>query len=237
MTQPSCRLSIDVGGTFTDVVLLDESSGAIHFAKVSSTPSDPSKGSLHAAETILASHKILPESVSDLIHATTVATNAVLEGDGACTGLITSRGFRDTLEMRREGRYDIYDLNIQAPPPLVPRARRMEIDERITFDGVVLTPLDEDQIIAVITTLVEDHKIDALAICLLHGYAHPEHERRVAGVAARHFPELTVSVSHDVAGEIREYERVSTTVVDAYVKPLSQRYITRLAVGLRALKM
>ncbi|MBT5107667.1 MAG: hydantoinase/oxoprolinase family protein [Rhodospirillaceae bacterium] len=237
MSQPSCRLSIDVGGTFTDVVLLDEATGAVRFAKVSSTPADPSTGSLNAAETILASHGATPESVSDLIHATTVATNAVLEGAGACTGLITTRGFRDTLEMRREGRYDIYDLNIQMPPPLVPRSRRMEIDERITFDGVVLTPLDEDQILSVITILVEEHKIDALAICLLHGYAHPEHEARVAEITARHFPELTISVSHDVAGEIREFERISTTVVDAYVKPLAQRYITRLADGLRALDM
>jgi N-methylhydantoinase A len=237
MSQPSCRLSIDVGGTFTDVVLLDEVSGEIRFAKVSSTPSDPSEGSLNAAETILLAHGAAAESVSDLIHATTVATNAVLEADGACTGLITTRGFRDTLEMRREGRYDIYDLNIQAPPPLVPRERRMEIDERITFDGEVLTPLNDDQIIAVITDLVDTHKIDALAICLLHGYAHPGHEMRVADIAARHFPDLTVSVSHDVAGEIREFERVSTTVVDAYVKPLAQRYITRLAGGLREMKM
>ncbi len=237
MSQPSCRLAIDVGGTFTDVVLIDDDSAKVWFAKILSTPEDPSLGSLAGAGEILQRTAISSALVRDVVHATTVATNAVLEGKGARTGMITTVGFRDALEMGREARYDIYDLGLRMPEPLVPRQRRLEINERIDFDGNVLTPLDEAEVGAVLTQLVEEAGIDSLAICLLHGYAHPDHEARVAGFAARLFPNLTVSVSHQVSAEVREFERTSTTVVDAYVKPLVQTYVGRLNQGLADLGM
>jgi N-methylhydantoinase A len=237
MSLPFCRLAIDVGGTFTDVVLIDDDSGTAWFAKVLSTPHDPSIGSLTGASEILRRTGTPAASVVDVVHATTVATNAVLEGKGAKTGLITTAGYRDALEMRREARYDIYDLGIQMPPPLASRARRMEVNERLGFDGAVLTPLDEEEVGEVLSHLVKELGVESLAICLLHGYAHPAHELRVAGIAARLFPDLSISVSHQVSAEVREFERTSTTVVDAYVKPLVQHYVRRLNEGLSALGM
>jgi len=219
------RLSIDVGGTFTDVVLVDDVDAKVWFVKILSTPADPSVGSLAGALEILQRTGVPASAIADVIHATTVATNAILEGKGARTGLITTRGFRDILEMGHEARYDIYDLGIKMPPPLVPRRRRLEVDERITFEGEVLRPLDEREVVEKVSYLVEEAGIESLAICLLHGFAHPHHEQRVAEIAARLYPHLTVSVSHQVAAEIREFERTSTTVVDAYVKPMVQKYV------------
>ncbi len=237
MSQASCRLAIDVGGTFTDVVLVDDDSASVWFAKVLSTPDDPSRGSLEGAGEILQRTGISSSVVHDVVHATTVATNAVLEGKGAKTGMITTAGFRDALEMGREARYDIYDLGIRMPPPLVPRRRRMEVNERIGFDGEILTPLGEAEVAEALSRLVGEAGIDSLAICLLHGYAHPGHEAKVAETAARLFPDLTVSVSHQVSAEAREFERTSTTVVDAYVKPLVRNYVGRLNQGMADLGM
>ena len=222
------RLAIDVGGTFTDVVLLDTTRGKIRFEKVLSTPADPSLGSLEGARSILDHHGVAPSDVGELVHATTVATNAVLERKGAVTGLLTTRGFRDALEMGRESRYDIYDFGLTKPQPLVPRRLRVEVDERMGAEGQVILPLDEAQAIEALHGLVRDGGIQSLAICLLHGYAYPQHELRLAELVRQHYPDLQVSVSHQVAGEIREFERCSTTVVDAYVKPLVRRYIGRL---------
>ena len=219
MSQSSRRLSINVGGTFTDVVLIDDANGSVWFAKALSTPDDPSVGSIAGAVEILQQTGVPASAIADVIHATTVATNAVIEGKGARTGLITTRGFRDVLEMGQEARYDIYDLGIKMPPPLVPRRRRLEVNERITFDGEVLTPLDEEEVMSTLAFLVDEAGIESLAICLLHGFAHPAHEVRIAEIATRLYPDLAISVSHRVSAEIREFERTSTTVVDAYVKP------------------
>ena len=225
----STSLAIDVGGTFTDVTLLDRDTGRLHFAKVLTTPDDPSRGSIKGAGEILNRIDASPASVSEMIHATTVATNAVIERKGAKIGLLTTKGFRDTLEIGREARYDIYDLNLRMPEPLVPRARRLEVDERISADGEVLVPLDEKNAAKAIANLVEKHKIEALAICLLNGFAYPQHERHLVEIAQAIYPDLIISVSHQVAGEIREYERSSTTSVDAYVKPMVNRYVERLS--------
>ena len=225
----STSLAIDVGGTFTDVTLLDRDTGNLHFAKVLTTPDDPSRGSIKGASEILKRIDTSPSSVGEMIHATTVATNAVIERKGAKIGLLTTKGFRDTLEIGREARYDIYDLNLRMPEPLVPRARRLEVDERISADGEVLVPLDEKNAAKAIANLVEKHKIEALAICLLNGFAYPQHERRLVEIAQTIYPDLIISVSHQVAGEIREYERSSTTSVDAYVKPMVNRYVERLS--------
>lgn len=237
MSKGKYRLAIDVGGTFTDVVLVDDSKGAIWFGKVLSTPDDPSRGSLTGASEILLRLGIPWEDIGDVIHASTVATNAVLELKGAPTGLLTTLGFRDVLEMGREARYDIYDLCLEVPPPLVPRCDRREVTERLTAEGVVRTPLDESGVASVIRTLVEEREVKSLAICLLHGYAHPMHEKRVAQIARELYPDVTVSVSHEVSAEIREFERLSTTVIDAYVKPLVKTYVRRLIDGLRAFGM
>ena len=235
MNTDVLRLAIDVGGTFTDVVLIEATTGRIWFEKVLSTPADPSLGSLQGAQTILSQSGASAESVDEVVHATTVATNAVLERKGARAGLITTAGFRDALEMGREARYDIYDLGIALPPPLVPRERRLEVQERLGYDGEIVQALDLDKVGAVIDQLVEDAGAEALAICLLHGYAHPAHESAVAKIAVERHPGISVSVSHEIAPEIREFERVSTTVVDAYVKPLVRRYVGRLNDGIRAL--
>lgn len=235
MNAAVLRLAIDVGGTFTDVVLIDAATGKIWFEKVLSTPADPSLGSLQGAQTILSQSGAEADSVDEVVHATTVATNAVLERKGARAGLITTAGFRDALEMGREARYDIYDLGIALPPPLVPRARRVEVKERVGYDGEVIQALDLDEVHAVIDQLVVDAGVEALAVCLLHGYAHPAHETIVAKAAMERHPGISVSVSHEIAPEIREFERVSTTVVDAYVKPLVRRYVGRLNDGIRAL--
>lgn len=227
-------LAIDVGGTFTDVVLLKRDSGALVFAKVLSTPDDPSRGSLIGSNEILVRNGIHPEVVGEVVHATTVATNAVLERKGARTGLLTTKGFRDTLEIGRESRYDIYDLDLRLPEPLVPGERRLEVDERVSAEGEVLTNLDEAAATRAIEELVERHDVQALAICLINSIVFPDFERRLADIAARLYPDLAISISHNVGGEIREYERTSTTVVDAYVKPMVRHYVGRMSEGLRA---
>jgi N-methylhydantoinase A len=226
------RLAIDVGGTFTDVVLIDDRDGSLRFGKVLSTPHDPSIGSLDGARQVLDDHGVAPHRVKEVVHATTVATNAVLERKGARTGLVTTRGFRDTLEIRRESRYDIYDLDLTLPEPLVGRADRTEVAERLDATGAVLDPLDERSALAALAQLAEAG-IESVAICLLHSCANPSHEARLAALARERFPALEVSVSSEVSPEVREFERTSTVVVDAYVKPLVRRYIGRLEDGLR----
>ncbi|MCC7426878.1 MAG: hydantoinase/oxoprolinase family protein [Alphaproteobacteria bacterium] len=224
-------MAIDVGGTFTDVVAIDEATGRLRFGKALSTPDDPSEGSLSGAQETLAAAAITPAQVRDVVHATTVATNAVLERKGAVTGLITTKGFRDTLAMGREGRYDIYDLHLRMPEPLVPRPRRLEADERLDHEGNVLRPLDEASVGAAADALAASG-VQAVAICLLHAHVNGVHERRVAEILRARHPGIEISVSSEVAGEAREYERSSTVVVDAYVKPMVRRYVSRLAEGL-----
>lgn len=233
MSEPTARLAIDVGGTFTDIVLLDEASGALRFGKVLSTPEDQSIGSLEGAHATLSAAGIAPASVRDVVHATTVATNAVLERKGAVTGLVTTAGFRDILAARREARYDIYDLGITVPEPLVPRARRLEVTERLDHRGEILKPLDEASV-AKAAAALRDANVEAVAICLLHAHVNDAHERRVAEILRQELPDtVAISVSSEVAGEAREYERTSTVVVDAYVKPMMRSYVARLANGLR----
>ena len=228
------RLAIDVGGTFTDVVLIDDRDGSARFGKVPSTSTDPSVGSLAGARAILDACGVAPGDVGEVVHATTVATNAILERKGARAGLVTTRGFADTLEMRRESRYDIYDLDLRVPEPLIDRPLRVEVRERVDHDGTVVVALDEDSVRDALGRLASAG-IESVAICLLHSYANPAHERRVAEIARASFPHLEVSVSSEVAPEVREYERTSTVAVDAYVKPIVRRYIERLEDGLRSL--
>jgi hypothetical protein len=222
------RLGIDVGGTFTDLALLHEESGLLVVGKVPSVPADPSEGILNGIARILAEAGVSPAQVTYLAHGTTVATNTLLQRKGAKTGLITTLGFRDLLEIARQRRPSLYDLHAPKPTPVVPRGLRKEVPERVMADGRVRVPLD----LAAVDRALEDlaaEGVEALAICFLYAYLHPDHERRVVARARERLPAAFCSASHEVLPEFREYERLSTTVVNAYVGPRVQRYLRALA--------
>ncbi|TKX79005.1 hydantoinase/oxoprolinase family protein, partial [Halorubrum sp. SD626R] len=223
------RIGVDVGGTFTDVALsLD---GGLVTAKVPTT-ADQSEGVIAGIRTACAEAGVDPESVGEFSHAMTVSVNALLEGDGARTALVTTEGFRDVLEIGRQDRPSLYDLDAEKPTPLVPRRRRFEVDERATADGVE-RPVDGDEVRA-LAAEIRETDAESVAVSLLHAYAHPENERRVAEVL-RSALDVPVSASHEVLAEFREYERTSTTVVDAYVRPAIDRYVGRLTERAKAL--
>jgi N-methylhydantoinase A len=221
------RVGVDIGGTFTDLVVVDEATGAIHVGKILTTPKDPAHGVEQGLQALIADAGTAPAGVTAVIHGTTLATNALIERKGARTALLTTAGFRDALEIGREGRYDMYDLFIDPPAPLVPRHLRREVRERLLADGSVLVPLDESAARTVVADLVRDD-VEAVAICLLHAYVNPDHERRLAALVHAVAPDLPVSCSSDVVPEIREYERTSTAVANVYVAPLMARYLKDL---------
>jgi N-methylhydantoinase A len=220
------RVGVDVGGTFTDVVLVDEA-GAIHTWKLPSTPDDFSRGVIDGVTSVLREHGVAPAAVRDAVHGSTVATNAILERRGARTGLLTTEGFRDVLELRRLRMPRLYDMAWQKPPPVVERRLRREVPERVGVDGGVVRPLDVDAARREAQLLV-DEGVEAIAVSLLHAYANPEHERAVGELLEREFPGLWVSLSHRVLPIIREYERTSTTVLNAYVQPTVASYLGAL---------
>ena len=220
------RIGVDVGGTFTDVVLVDES-GAIHSWKLASTPDDFSRGVVEGVRAVLHENGVSPAAVRDVVHGSTVATNAILERRGARTGLLTTRGFRDVLELRRLRMPRLYDMTWQKPPPVVERRHRREVPERIGVDGAVVAPLDLEAARHEAQALVDDG-VEAIAVSLLHAYANPEHERAIGDLLEREFPGLWVSLSHRVLPIIREYERTSTTVLNAYVQPTVASYLGAL---------
>ena len=228
-------LGIDIGGTFTDIVARGE--GRTHSRKVLTTHDDPARGVEVGVAGILDEARIEPDAVERLVHATTLFTNTLIERTGACTGLITTRGFRDTLEIGRERKYELYDLAITKPPPLVPRDRRLEATERVGANGEVLEPLDTQCLDAAMSELAR-HDVNAVAIAFLHAYANPEHERAARDRLVERFPELSFAISSEVAPEIREFERISTTVANAYLMPLAARYVGRLAqrMGVRGIR-
>ena len=225
------RIGLDIGGTFTDVVLVHDPSGTIHLHKVLTTPRDPAEGALQAVREVCAAAGITPAQAGSLVHATTLVTNALIERRGARTGLLTTRGFRDNLELGKEQRYDIYDLFLRYPDPLVPRRSRLEVAERITRDGDVRLALDLAGVRRQVKTLVAQG-VESVAVSFLHAYKNPAHERQVKALIESEFPELAVCISSDVSPEIREFERTSTTVVNAYVLPLVDRYIRRIEAAL-----
>jgi len=216
------RIGVDVGGTFTDVALsLD---GDLVTAKVPST-ADQSEGVIAGIEKACAEAGVDPESVSEFSHAMTVSVNALLEGDGARTALVATEGFRDVLEIGRQDRPSLYDLGAEKPTPLVPRRRRFEVSERATTEGIE-RPVDDGEVRA-IAERIRESDAESVAVSLLHAYAHPENEKRVAEVLREEL-DVPVSASHEVLAEFREYERTSTTAVDAYVRPTIDRYVGRL---------
>jgi N-methylhydantoinase A len=226
------RLAVDIGGTFTDVVVAGPD-GHMAQVKVLSTPNDYSLGILAGIGALLERTGYAPESVVDLVHATTVATNTILEHKGARTALVTTAGFRDILEMRRLRIPVLYDLQYRKPPPLVPRRLRLEVGGRLGPRGQEWEPLDQRDVDAAAQQLAAA-EVESVAICLLHSYANPEHEERLAQSLRRALGEhVFVSCSHEILPEIREYERTSTTVVNAYVGPVVERYLSSLAERLR----
>ena len=221
------RLGVDIGGTFTDLVWVDDLTGEVRVGKVLTTPKDPAQAVEQGVLGLLQEAGAAPSDVRSLIHGTTLATNALIERKGARTGLLTTAGFRDALEIGREGRYDMYDLFIDPPAPLVPRHLRLEVVERIAADGTVSRALDIPSARAAIAGLLAEG-VEAIAISLLHAYRNPAHEEALARLVAEQAPGLPVSCSSEVVPEIREYERTSTTAANVYVMPLMARYLDDL---------
>ncbi len=226
------RLGIDIGGTFTDFALFNEADGSFAIHKQLTTPDDPSRAVLEGTATLLARHDLDLAAVVEIVHGTTLVTNAVIERKGARTGMLTTRGFRDILDMAREKRYDVFDLRLVFPDPLVPRRLRAEVDERCHYDGSVEIPLDLAGAQTALKGLVEEHGIESLAICLLHGYANPSHEHALREMAAAAYPHLMVSLSSEVSPEWREFERFTTTCINAFTQPMFDQYLGRLETGL-----
>ncbi len=226
------KIGIDIGGTFTDVVLLNERTGETTTGKLLSTPKDLSEGVSAIFKRILEETGIDPRGIVAAIHGTTVATNAIIERKGAKTALLTTKGFRDVLEIGREIRYDLYDLFLEMPEPLVPRYLRREVSERLDKNGNILIEIDPEEPAEVLSGL-ESEGVDAVAVCFLHSYANPVHEQKVAEIIRSRHPGVLVSISSDVASEVREYERTSTTVVNAYLQPLVEGYLDKLEESLK----
>ncbi len=230
----SLRIGVDIGGTFTDLVLLDLATGRLTNAKVLTTPDDPSRGVLAGLAEVLARAGARAADVSQVIHGTTLVANAIIERKGVRVALVATAGFRDVLDMAREWRWDIYDLTLQLPAPLVPRSRAVEVIERLGPDGAVVTPFDDASAHAA-ATAIAGMDVEAAAICLLHSFRNPDHERRMAAILAEHCPGLAISLSCEISPTIGEYERASTTAANAYVQPVFRRYIAGLAEGMRGM--
>jgi N-methylhydantoinase A len=226
-SEKSHRAGIDIGGTFTDLVLIDDASGERAIGKVLTTPDDPSEAVEQGLRGLLEREDVDASQLKTIIHGTTLVTNALIERRGTATALLTTEGFRDAVAIGTEHRYDMYDIFLEKPEPLVPRSLRYGVRERVLDDGSVLRDLDEEQVRAIAGELLE-LGIGAVAVSFLHGYRNPVHEQRVAEILAEEAPGVTVSLSSEVSPEIREYERTSTTIANVYVRPLVERYLQRL---------
>ncbi|HEY1363859.1 MAG TPA: hydantoinase/oxoprolinase family protein [Xanthobacteraceae bacterium] len=226
----SARVGVDIGGTFTDVAL--EIGERRFTAKILTTPQAPEHGVLEALRAVTAQAGIGPGEIRLIIHGTTLATNALIERKGAKTALLTTEGFRDVVEIRHENRFEQYDVNIDLPPPLVPRRLRLPIRERIDAQGRVLLPLDRQSVARAVDVLAAG-QVEAVAVGLLHSFTNPDHERRVADAIRSALPDVPVTLSCEVSPEMREYERFSTACANAYLQPLIGRYLARLEAELR----
>ena len=227
------RIAFDIGGTFTDCVLHDGASGRVRALKVPSTPADPAAGVLAGLDALLAEAGLTPDRIDAVLHATTAATNAVIERKGAPTALITTEGFRDVLIIGRQKRHETYDLYLDKSAPLIRRRHIFEVDERLAADGAVVRPLDPASVDAAIDQVLAAGR-QSVAVALLHAYANPAHEQAVAQRLAERAPHLLVSLSSDISPKFREYERTNTTVVNAYVRPIVDRYLGNLQTALKA---
>lgn len=219
------RIGVDIGGTFTDGALVDTSTGQITTSKVLSTPEDPALGFVAAIEKLIESqNQLLPETVEHVVHATTVATNAIIEGTTSTTAFITTEGFRDMLEIARQIRPSLYDLQFEKPAPMVPRQLCFEIAERLDPDGNVIVPINADAIDEVVNLIIGS-KVEAVAVCLLHSYKNPCHERMIGEALRAKLKGVPVSLSSEVIPEFREYLRASTTVINASISPIVSKYL------------
>ncbi|HDZ89744.1 MAG TPA: hydantoinase/oxoprolinase family protein [Deltaproteobacteria bacterium] len=228
MSDKFYRLGCDIGGTFTDFVLLNDRTGEIKINKCLTTPRDPSDAVEQGIRELEGVTPDFVRAMDEVIHGTTLVINSIIERKGAKTGLITTRGFRDVLELGREIRYAPYDIFAEFPEPLIPRRFRLEVDERIRSDGTVIRPLDREEARDVVRRLVQ-MGMDSIAVCLLNSFENPAHELMIKEILKEEAPGISVSISYEVLPQIREYERTSTTVTNAYVKPLTGRYLSRLS--------
>ena len=229
------RIGIDIGGTFTDFSLVDVRTGQLYAGKTLTTPADPAQGVISGLKTFLSDCDASPGEIGAVIHATTLVSNSLIERKGAKTGLLTTAGFTDVVEIGRELRYDLYDLFLRFPEPLASRRCRVGVKERLAADGNVVVKLDEEEVVKGAKHLVNEEGVESLAVCFLHSFRNPAHEERARDYLAKTFPDLPVSISSDVCREIREFERTSTTLANAYVKPTVSRYLERLSSGFRDL--
>ncbi|MBW8012395.1 MAG: hydantoinase/oxoprolinase family protein [Chloroflexi bacterium] len=223
------RLGIDVGGTFTDLVLIDDKTGNIHFTKTLTTPKDLAQGVMNGIEKILKISNSSSDDLEYIAHGTTIGTNALIERKGAKVGLITTAGFRDILEIARIERPDagLYDIFVDLPEPLVPRYLRLEAEERIGADGEIVKPLDDNSVINTVEKFKKEG-VEAIAVCLLFSFRNSTHENRVREICQEVFPQADVTISSEIAPEFREFERTSTTVINAYLLPVTRQYIKSL---------
>ncbi len=221
------KIGADIGGTFTDIILVNERGTRFQVTKVLTTPEQPDDAVLAGIRKATGQARTEGQAIAHVVHGTTLLTNALIERKGAKTALITTRGFRDAIEIGREHRYDMYDLYMRRPEPLAPRYLRFEVDERILEDGSVRTPLDEKQLQSIIAKL-QHEAVEAVAVCLLHAYRNSTHERRIAEILAQALPRVALTLASDLVPEIREYERTSTTLANVYVKRIAARYLERL---------
>jgi N-methylhydantoinase A len=224
----TARIGVDTGGTFTDFVLFDETRGTLSFHKIASTPDDPSRAIVEGIHEITDGSA---DSAGLLAHGTTVATNTILQRKGARAALVTTRGFRDVLHIQRQERPSLYDMRMRRAEPLIPRELRFELTERMLHDGTVLREVDHNELNELVLTL-KAQSVEAVVVGFLHSYANPAHELEVGNVLVRELPEVTVCLSHEISGEHGEVERFSTAAMNAYVQPVMQHYLERLATRL-----
>ena len=226
------RLGVDIGGTFTDFAVLHPASGRLATHKQLTTPEDPSIAVLAGLDTLLSRESIQISSLSEIIHGTTLVTNATIERKGARVCMLVTAGFADVLALAKETRYDLYDLRLRFATPVVPRSLRLEVEERVRYDGKVMTPINVDSVRDSLNEFRKTEEIAAVAICFLHSYANPDHERKIKEMLQKEHPDLHVSVSSEIAPVMREYERWTTTTINAYNQPMVDRYLSSLETGL-----
>ena len=225
------RLGVDVGGTFTDIILIDPN-GQILYSKTPSTPQNQSVGVLDGIKKMTAVYGVQPDEIGQIVHGTTIATNALLERKGSRTGLVTTKGFKDVLAIGRQSRSELYSLRPKQPSPLVTRNLIVEIAERITYTGKPLLTLDDGAVVASIQQL-DQAEVEAIAVCFLHSYANPEHEEHVKHLIQKNYPHIHVCISSELTREFREYERMNATVINAYVAKVMDRYLSSIATRLK----
>jgi len=230
------RIGVDIGGTFTDFALLNDGNGKLAVYKQLTTPRDPAASVLDGCRKLLEANRVPMSSVTAIVHGTTLVTNAVIERKGAVTGVLVTKGFKDVFDIALERRYDLFDLRLKFPDPLIPRPLRAEIDERTGYDGAVSEEVNLDQVRTAVAAMVENDGIEALSVCFLHSYVNPHNEERVAALVRKEFPALSVCTSAEVFPHIREYERWTTATMNAYTQPMVARYLERLESGLEDMR-